>query len=68
MFEVNGYKKSIIIPCPNFMLHMALYLFCSDFLCLQVIPNGYFSVAGVVVETIVLIAVYSLMIKKKYKK
>ncbi|EDP14935.1 hypothetical protein CLOBOL_04627 [Enterocloster bolteae ATCC BAA-613] len=43
------------------MLHMALYLFCPDFLCLQDI------VAGVVVETIVLMAVYSLVIKKKYK-
>ena len=28
----------------------------------------FFSVAGVIVETIVLMAVYSLVIKKKYKK
>ena len=60
MFEVTDIRK-YNQPCPNFMLHMALYLFCPDFLCLRDI------VAGVVVETIVLMAVYSLVIKKKYK-
>ena len=68
MFEVTDIKKYNHTMSKLYVAHGIVFILFGLPLLTGHSKWIFFSVAGVVVETIVLMAVYSLVIKKKYKK
>lgn len=68
MFEVTDIRKYNHAMSKLYVVHGMVFIFLGLPLLTGIHKWIIFSVTGVVVETIVLMAVYSLVIKKKYKK
>ena len=68
MFEVTDIRKYNHAMSKLYVVHGMVFIFLGLPLLTGTHKWIIFSVTGVVVETIVLMAVYSLVIKKKYKK
>lgn len=68
MFEVMDIRKYNHVMSKLYVAHGIVFILLGLPLLAGHSQWIVFSVAGVVVETIVLMAVYSLVIKKKYKK
>ena len=69
MFQVNDIKKYNYATGKLFVIYGVVFIILgTPLLCGQYSPYILLSVLGIFIETIIMMAIYSLVITKKYKK
>ncbi len=69
MFQVNDIKKYNYATGKLFVIYGVVFIILgTPLLCGQNSPYILLSVLGIFIETIIMMAIYSLVITKKYKK